>query len=81
LEIVAKAIYLLNFCSGSSMYPATVWIISGLRNRPKNDTDLAPEHFFSWKWLQLQTSWFSWVWLQSRSFLFHGSGFSSFSHI
>jgi len=27
LEIVAKAIYPLNFYSGSSMCPTTVWII------------------------------------------------------
>ena len=32
LEVVAKAIYLLNFYSGSSMCPAAVWIISGLRS-------------------------------------------------
>jgi len=27
LEVVAKAIYPLKFYSGSSVYPATVWII------------------------------------------------------
>jgi len=47
LEVVAKAIYLLNFYSGSSMYPATVWIISGLRSRRKNVTAPAPLLFFS----------------------------------
>jgi len=48
LEVVAKAIYPLNFYSGSSMCPAAKWIISGLRNRRKNDTATAPELFFSW---------------------------------
>jgi len=36
LEVVAKAIHLLNFYSGSFMCPATVRIISGLRSRRKN---------------------------------------------
>jgi len=40
LEVVTKAMYLLNFYSGSSMCPATVWIISGLRRRRKNDTKI-----------------------------------------
>jgi len=70
LEVVAKAIYLLNFYFGSSMCPATVWIISGLRSRGKNDTAPAPQLFFSWTWLQLRSCWFSWVWLRLRSFLF-----------
>jgi len=38
LEVVSKAIYLLNFYFGSPMCPATVWIISGLRSRRKNVT-------------------------------------------
>jgi len=32
LKVIAKAIYLLTFYSGLSMYPVTVWIISGLRS-------------------------------------------------
>jgi len=47
LEVVSKAIIQLNFYSGSSMCPATVWIISGLRSRRKNVTASAPELFFS----------------------------------
>jgi len=47
LKVVAKVIYLLNFYSGSSMCPATVWIISGLRSRRKNDTAPAQELLFS----------------------------------
>jgi len=43
LEFVAKAIYLLNLYSGSSMCPAAVWIISGLLSRRKNVTAPAPE--------------------------------------
>jgi len=31
------------FRSGSSACPATAWIISGQRNRRKNDADPAPE--------------------------------------
>jgi len=54
LQVVPKAIYLLNFYSGSSMCPATVWIISRLRSRCQNDTAPAPELFFSWTWLRLQ---------------------------
>jgi len=46
LEVVAQV--LLNFYSGSSMCPATVWIISGLRSRRKNFTAPIPELFFSW---------------------------------
>jgi len=65
LEVVAKAIYPLNFYSGLSMHAATAWIISGLRSRRKNDTTPAPELFFSWTWLQLLSTWFSWVWLRS----------------
>jgi len=53
LEVVAKAIYLLIFYSGSSMCPATVWIVSGLRSRRKNDTAPAPELLFSYLWLRL----------------------------
>jgi len=68
LEIDAKAIYPLNFYSGSSMCSATVWIISGMRSHRKNDTAPAPELFFSWTWLQLRSSWFSWVWLRSSLF-------------
>jgi len=48
----------------------TVWIISGLQSPPKSDTALVPELFFSWTWLQLQSSWFSWVWLRLRNSLF-----------
>ena len=81
MEFVAKAIYLLNFYSGSSMFPATVWIISGRRNRRKNDTVPAPdpelffhEHGSSSGALDFHEcgSWntlFSWLWLQLR-FLF-----------
>jgi len=43
LEVVAKAIYLLNFYSGWSMYPATVGNISVLRSRRKNVTAPVPE--------------------------------------
>jgi len=43
LEILAKAIYPLNVYSGPSVCPATAWIISGLRNRCKNDTAPIPE--------------------------------------
>jgi len=68
LEGVAKAIYLLNFYSGSSVCPSTVWIKSGLRSRRKNDTASAPELFFLWTWLQLRSFWFSWVWLRSSLF-------------
>jgi len=68
LEIVAQAIYPLNFYSGSSICSTTVWIISELRSRRKNDTPLAPALFFSWTWLQLRSSWFSWVWLRSSLF-------------
>jgi len=46
LEVVAKAIYLFKFYSGSSMCPATLWIISGLRSRRKNVTAPIPELFF-----------------------------------
>jgi len=67
LEVVAIAIYLLNFFTGSSMRPATVWIISGLRSRRKNVTVSAPQLFFSWTWLQLRSSWLSWVWLRLRN--------------
>jgi len=56
LEVVAKAIYLLNFYSGLSMCPATGWIISGLRSHRKNDTGPALELFFSWTWLQVWSS-------------------------
>jgi len=67
------------------MCPATVWIISGLRSRRKNDTAPASELFASWTWLRLQlrSSWFSWVLLRIRSSLFYvsGSDFCSFSHI
>jgi len=66
LEVVAKAIYLLNFYSGSSVCPATVWIISGLQSRHKNVTAPALELFFSWTWLQLRSSLFSWLRLQLR---------------
>jgi len=65
LEVVAKAIYPLNFYPGSSTGLATVWIISGLRGSRKNYTAPAPELFFSWTWLQLRSSWFSRVWLRS----------------
>jgi len=51
LEVVATAIHLLNFYSGSSMCPATVWIISGLRSHRKNVTAPAPQLFFPWTWL------------------------------
>ena len=36
--VVAAAIYLLNFYSGSFMCQAAVWIISELRSRRKNGT-------------------------------------------
>jgi len=62
LEVVAKAIYLLNFYTGSSMCPPTMWIISGLRSRRKNDA--TPALFLSWTWPQLRSSWFSWAWLR-----------------
>jgi len=51
LEVVAKAIYLLNFYSGLSVCLATVWIISGPWSRRKNNTSPTPELFFSWTWL------------------------------
>jgi len=46
LEVVGKAIYLLNFYSGSSMCPATVWILSGPRSSRKNVTAPAAKLFF-----------------------------------
>jgi len=45
--VVAKAIYLLNFYSGSFMCPAAVRIISGLRSVRKNITAPAPGLLFS----------------------------------
>jgi len=66
LEVVAKAIYLLNFYSGSSMCPVTAWIISGLWSRRKNVTVPAPQLFISWKWLRLRSSLFSWLRIQLR---------------
>ena len=66
----------VEFQSGLCMCPGTGWIISRLRSRRKNDTTLAMEHFFSWTWLQHQSSWFWWVRLWLRSFPFHGSGSS-----
>jgi len=72
LEVVAKAIYLLNFYSGSPVCPATLWIISGLRSCHKSVTAPAPQFF-------------SWTWLRSGAIFFHGSGsssgFCSFSRI
>jgi len=47
LQVVAKAIYQLNFYSGLSMCPAAEWIISGLRSRCKNDTVPDPALFFT----------------------------------
>jgi len=83
LEVVAKAIYLLNIYSGSSTCPTTVWIISGLRSRRKNVT--AQELFFSWTQLQLRSSSFHEHGSGSGALLFHDSGSSSvfylFSHI
>jgi len=67
MVVVAKAVNPLNFYSGSSMCSATVWIISGLRSRRKNDTARAPE-LFSWTWLQLWSSWVSWMWLRRSLF-------------
>jgi len=66
LKVVAKAIVQLKFYSGSSMCPATVWIVSGLRSRRTNDTApaLAAELFFSWTWLRLRGSRFSWLWFR-----------------
>jgi len=46
------------------MFPATVWIISGLRSRRKNVTAPAPQLFFSWTWLRLRSSLFSWLRIQ-----------------
>jgi len=71
LEVVAKAIYLLNFSSGWSMCSATLWIISRLRSCHKNITALAPQFFFSWTWLRHRSFWFSWVWLRSGAIFFH----------
>jgi len=68
LDVVAKAIYPLNFHSDSAMCSATVWIVSGLRRSRKYDTAPIPELFFSWTWLQLRSSWFSWVRLRSSLF-------------
>jgi len=59
MEVVAKALYLLNFYSGLSVCLATVWIISGLRSCRKNDTAPTPKLFSSWTWFH--SSWFSWV--------------------
>jgi len=70
LEVVAKAIYLLTFCSGLFMCPVAVWIISGLRSRRKNGTAPAPEFFFSWTWLQLRSFWFSWLCTSSGALFF-----------
>ena len=73
----------IKFYSGSSTYPATVWIFSGLRSRRKNDTAPAPQLFFSWTWLQLRSSSFHEHGSRSGAFGFHecGSGFYSFSYI
>jgi len=64
LEVVAKAIHLLNFYSGSCMCPATVWIISGLWSCRENVT--APAQLFPWTLLRLRSSLFSWLRLQLR---------------
>jgi len=53
LEVVTKAIHLFNFYSGPSMCSATVWIVSRLRSRRKNDTAPASKLFFSWTCLRL----------------------------
>jgi len=54
LKVIAKTIHLLTFYSGLSMYPGTMWVISGLRSRRKNDRAPAPELSFSWLRIQLQ---------------------------
>ena len=74
LEFVAKANYLLNFYSGSSICPATVWIISGLRSRRKNVTAPIPELFFSWTLLQLRSSSFHEHGSSSAALGFHERG-------
>jgi len=63
------------------MCPATVWIISGLRRRPKNVTALAPQLFMNMA-PALELLVFMSVALALELF-FHGSGssFCSFSHI
>jgi len=65
LEVVAKAIYLLNFYSGSSMWPAPVWIIQGCGAVVKMTQLRLCLHccWFSWVWLWLRCSRFSWLWL------------------
>jgi len=83
LEVVAKAIYQLNFCSGSSMYPATMWIISGLRS-PRKMTQLQLRRSsFHKHGSSSGILGFHECGPGSEALFFHGSnsGFSSFSHI
>jgi len=60
--VVAAAIYLSSFYSGSSMCPVTAWIIQGCGAVIKMTQ------------LRLRSSWFSWVWLWLWSFLFSWLG-------
>jgi len=73
LEVVATAIYLLNFYSGLSTCSVTAWIIQGCGAIVKM-TQLR---------LRPRSCWFSWMRLCLRGSLFHGSrsGVWSFSHI
>jgi len=82
LEVVAKAIHLFNFYSGSSVCPATVWMISGLQNCHSSESGalLLEEHCSRSAALGFHECGSG-----SSALFFHGSGpnfgFCSFSHI
>jgi len=85
LGVVAKAIYLFNFHSSSSICPAAVWIISGLRSRQKMTqlwlrSSSIHEHGSSSGAVGFHECGYD-----SAALFFHGSssgsGFCSFSHI
>jgi len=85
LEVVAKAIYSLNFYSGSSNCPATMWIIQSYRTVVKMTqlqlrSSSFHEHGSSSGALGFHECGFG---SGSGAFFFHGSGsgFCSFSQI
>jgi len=83
LEVVAKTIYLLNFYSGLSIFPVTVWNISGLRSRRQNDTaqlrsSSLHKHGSGYSSGALG---FHECGSGSGALFYHGSGFCSLSHI
>jgi len=61
LKVVDKAIYLLNFCSGSSMCTVTAWIIQGCGAVVKMTQLRLRSCWFSRVWLWLCSSLFSWL--------------------